>query len=133
VAKVLEKKVAPKAVLKKVKAKVAEPVVPVVSVEPEIPVLMRPSVAKPKKAKRKPISDLEILFHLNATSAVVIAFINAFNGGLAVVTMLAMTMAFVTEIFVMAVRDYSEFHSQMAKYKEILKSRIEKVRGKNVA
>lgn len=132
-AKVLDKKVAPKAVTKKVKAKVAEPVVPVVTVEPEIPVLMRPSVAKPKKAKRKPISDLEILFHLNATSAVVIAFINAFNGGLVVVTMLAMTMAFVTEIFVMAVRDYSEFHSQMAKYKEILKSKIEKVKNKNVA
>jgi len=136
VAKVLEKKVAPKAVTKKVKkvvSKPAVPVVPVVIVEPEIPILMRPSVAKPKKAKRKPPSDLEIIFHLNAGSAVLIAFVNAFNGGLVVVTMLAMTMAFVTEILVMAVRDYSELHNQIAKYKEILKARIEKVKGKNVA
>jgi hypothetical protein len=115
------------------KSPVKKTVLKAVPTEPEIPILMRPSVAKPKK-KRKPISDLEVLFHVNAASAVLMAFINAFNGGIVVVTMLAMTMAFVTEIFVMAVRDYSGAHEELAKYKAILKSKIEKIKKKkNVA
>lgn len=105
--------------------------------EPKIPVLMRASEPKLKK-KRKVLSDLEILFHVNAVSATLIAFVNALNGGLVAVTMLAMTMAFVTEIFVMALRDYSEATEEVAKYRDILKAKVEKInkkkkKNKNVA
>jgi hypothetical protein len=85
------------------------------------------------KKNLKRVSDMEILFHLNAGSATLIAFINAFNGGLVVVTMLAMTMAFVTEIFVMMLRDYSEINNEMAKYRAILKAKRNRKKSSNVS
>jgi hypothetical protein len=122
--------------VKKSPAKTAKPVKKVVvkpvPVEPEIPILMRPSEVKVKvEKKRKSISDTEVIFHVNAGAAVFMAFINALNGGLVVLTMMLMTMAFVTEVFVMAVRDYSEANKEVAKYRNILKARIEKMK-KNV-
>ncbi len=124
-AKVTNKPVAPKATPKKSVAtkKVAPKKVAAVVAEPEIPILMRPSVAKVKK-QRKPMrrmSDMEILFHTNSSSAVLIAFANGLNGGLVATTMLLLTMAFVTEIMAVALRDYTDVNLQMAKYKQMLK------------
>lgn len=103
------------------------PVAPKV-VKPEIPILMRPSESKLKKAKKhkKFMNPLEVLFHTNSTSAVGIAFINALNGGLVVVTMLLMTIAFVTEMFVIVMRDYSEATDIITKYKNIIKSKVKR-------
>jgi hypothetical protein len=119
-AKVTNKPVAPKATPKK---SVATKKVAAVVAEPEIPILMRPSVAKVKK-QRKPMrrmSDMEILFHTNSSSAVLIAFANGLNGGLVATTMLLLIMAFVTEIMAVALRDYTDVNLQMAKYKQMLK------------
>jgi hypothetical protein len=79
------------------------------------------------------VSDMEILFHTNAGFAVLIAFVNALNNGLIVITMLAMTMAFVTEIFVMMLRDYSEVNKEMAKYRAILKAKRNRKKLSNVS
>jgi hypothetical protein len=129
--KVPANKVAPKATLKKPVAttkKASPKKVAAVAVEPEIPILMRPSVARKKKVKtnKKLMNPLEVLFHLNSTSAVMIAFINALNGGLVVVTMLLMMIAFVTELFVVAMRDYSETNQVIAKYRNLVKNKVKR-------
>ncbi len=120
-AKVPAKKATPKATVKK---RATAPKV----VKAEIPILMRPSEPKVKKPKRirKLLTPLEILFRMNSLSAVGIAFINALNGGLVVVTMFLMMVAFVTEIFVMVTRDYSEANEVIHKYSNFVKSKVKK-------
>ena len=120
-AKVPAKKSTPKATVKK---RATAPKV----VKAEIPILMRPSEPKVKKSKRirKLLTPLEILFRMNSLSAVGIAFINALNGGLVAVTMLLMMVAFVTEIFVMVTRDYSEANEVIHKYSNFVKSKVKK-------
>ena len=120
-AKVPAKKATPKATVKK---RATAPKV----VKAEIPILMRPSEPKVKKPKRirKLLTPLEILFRMNSLSAVGIAFINALNGGLVAVTMLLMMVAFVTEIFVMVTRDYSEANEVIHKYSNFVKSKVKK-------
>ena len=120
-AKVPAKKATPKATVKK------QATAPKV-VKAEIPILMRPSEPKVKKSKRirKLLTPLEILFRMNSLSAVGIAFINALNGGLVAVTMLLMMVAFVTEIFIMVTRDYSEANEVIHKYSNFVKSKVKK-------
>jgi hypothetical protein len=120
-AKVPAKKSTPKATVKK---RATAPKV----VKAEIPILMRPSEPKVKKSKRirKLLTPLEILFRMNSLSAVGIAFINALNGGLVAVTMLLMMVAFVTEIFVMVTRDYSEANEVIHKYSNFVKAKVKK-------
>ena len=119
-AKVLDKKVAPKTTPKKRATTIKK--VEAVAVEPEIPVLMKPSEPKVKrKGLARTMSDMEILFHTSAGSTMLIAIINGMNGGLVYVTMLLLTMACVTEMFVMVLRDYSEVNTQVVKYKEMIK------------
>jgi hypothetical protein len=126
--KVPAKKATPKATVKK-PATAPKKVAPKV-VKAEIPILMRPSEPKVKKPKtkriRKLLTPLEILFRMNSLSAVGIAFINALNGGLVVVTMLLMMIAFVTEIFVMVTRDYSEANEVIHKYSNFVKAKVKK-------
>lgn len=122
-AKVPAKKATPKATVKK---RATAPKV----VKAEIPILMRPyepKVKKPKKKRiRKLLTPLEILFRMNSLSAVGIAFINALNGGLVAVTMLLMMVAFVTEIFVMVTRDYSQANEVINKYSNFVKAKVKK-------
>jgi hypothetical protein len=118
------KKTAPKKVVKKV----------AVVAEPEIPILMRPSVAKdkkPKKLRLKGISSLKILFHINSASAFIIASVNAVNGGLIAVTMLLVMMAVITEILATVFTNPSEINAQVAKYRAFFRKIMEK--KKNVA
>jgi hypothetical protein len=112
--------VAPK---KSVKAKAVAPKVA------DIPILMRPSepkIKKPRFKKSKLMSPMELLFRTNSLSAVGIAFLNALNGGLVVVTMLLMMVAFVTEIFVAVVRDYSGANDKIIKYKNLIKNKVKR-------
>lgn len=126
--KVPAKKATPKATVKK-PATAPKKVAPKV-VKAEIPILMRPSEPKVKKPKakriRKLLTPLEILFRMNSLSAVGIAFINALNGGLVAVTMLLMMVAFVTEIFVMVTRDYSQANEVINKYSNFVKAKVKK-------
>jgi hypothetical protein len=69
---------------------------------------------------------MELLFRTNSLSAVGIAFINALNGGLVAVTMLLMMMAFVTEIFVMVTRDYSQANEVINKYGNLVKAKVKR-------
>jgi hypothetical protein len=124
--KVPAKKATPKATVKK-PATAPKKVAPKV-VKAEIPILMRPSEPKVKKPKRirKLLTPLETLFRMNSLSAVGIAFVNALNGGLVAVTMLLMMIAFVTEIFIMVTRDYSEANEVIHKYSNFVKSKVKK-------
>jgi hypothetical protein len=95
----------------------------------DIPILMRVTEPKPKKPrfqKSKLMTPMELLLRTNSVSAVGIAFLNGLNGGLVAVTMLLMLVAFVTEIFVAVVRDYSEANEQLVKYKNIIKNKIKR-------
>jgi hypothetical protein len=117
---VATKKVAPK---KSVKAEVVAPKVA------DIPILMRvtePKIKKPRFKKSKLMTPMELLLRTNSLSAVGIAFLNGLNGGLVAVTMLLMLVAFVTEIFVAVVRDYSEANEQLVKYKNLIKNKVKR-------
>jgi hypothetical protein len=118
--KVAPKKVAPK---KSVKAKA------VATKIADVPILMKATNSKPKKSRFKKsniMSPLEVLFRINSLSAVGLAFINALNGGLVVISMLLMMMAFVTELFIIVVRDYSEANKKIIKYKNLIKDKVKR-------
>jgi hypothetical protein len=117
---VASKKVTPKKSVKE------EAVAPKIA---DVPILMRvtePKTKKPRFQKSKLMSPMELLFRTNSVSAVGIAFLNALNGGLVVVTMLLMLVAFVTEIFVAIVRDYSEANEKIIKYKNLIKNKVKR-------